>query len=135
MRTSPSVAFAQRAPFYKAREKARSIGVPKTASGGRRPLPGEHGFRFYPRFYTHVIDTMKRIPLGDGKSVYDNLIDLDYLSIVSWHLKDEAVWSDGEPITAEDVIFTQETIMNPKWTITDRSGHDQVSALKHGMEA
>jgi hypothetical protein len=25
-------------------------------------LPGEHGFRFFPRFYRHVTDTMSRIP-------------------------------------------------------------------------
>ena len=42
--------------------KARSQPVPGTASGARKPLPGEHGFRFYPRFYKHVIDTMARIP-------------------------------------------------------------------------
>ena len=42
--------------------KARSQAVPGTGNGGRKDLPGEHGFRFYPRFYTHVIDTMKRIP-------------------------------------------------------------------------
>ena len=46
---------------------------------------------------------------------------------VTYKLKDEAQWSDGKPITAEDVIFTQETIMNEKFTITDRSGHDQVT--------
>ena len=46
---------------------------------------------------------------------------------VTYKLKEEAQWSDGKPITAEDVIFTQETIMNEKWTITDRSGHDQVT--------
>src|SRR5690349_12416094 len=28
--------------------KARSIPVPHTARGGRRDLPGEHGFRFFP---------------------------------------------------------------------------------------
>src|SRR5687768_8853408 len=27
-----------------------------------RPLPGEHGFRFFPGFYRHVVDTMARIP-------------------------------------------------------------------------
>src|SRR4051812_14967810 len=27
--------------------KARSIPVPGTAAGGRKPLPGEHGFRFF----------------------------------------------------------------------------------------
>src|SRR5436189_4967196 len=25
-------------------------------------LPAEHGFRLFPSFYTHVIDTMSRIP-------------------------------------------------------------------------
>jgi uncharacterized protein with NAD-binding domain and iron-sulfur cluster len=30
--------------------KARSIPVPGTSGGGRRDLPGEHGFRFFPGF-------------------------------------------------------------------------------------
>ncbi len=38
--------------------KARSIAVPGTAEGGRRALPGEHGFRFFPGFYHHVPDTI-----------------------------------------------------------------------------
>src|SRR3954468_2075760 len=38
--------------------KARSIAVPHSASGGRNPLPGEHGFRFFPGFYHHVPDSM-----------------------------------------------------------------------------
>jgi len=46
--------------------KARTQPVPGTASAGRRDLPGEHGFRFYPRFYRHVIDMMARTPVGDG---------------------------------------------------------------------
>jgi uncharacterized protein with NAD-binding domain and iron-sulfur cluster len=53
--------------------KARSQPVAGTGTGGRRPLPGEHGFRFYPRFYKHVIDTMQRIPVGGGRSVADRL--------------------------------------------------------------
>ncbi len=53
--------------------KARSQPVLGSGSGGRLDLPGEHGFRFYPRFYTHVIDTMKRIPSPQGGSVYDQL--------------------------------------------------------------
>src|SRR5689334_12075162 len=28
--------------------KARSMNVPGTAAGSRKPLPGEHGFRFFP---------------------------------------------------------------------------------------
>ena len=57
--------------------KARSQPVPGTGTGDRLDLPGEHGFRFYPRFYRHVIDTMKRIPTtgGGDHSVADNLRD------------------------------------------------------------
>ena len=55
--------------------KARSIPVPHTATGGRRDLPGEHGFRFFPGFYHHVPDTMRRIPFaGNANGVHDNLI-------------------------------------------------------------
>ena len=35
--------------------KARSIFVPGTGTGGRRDLPGEHGFRFFPSFYRHLL--------------------------------------------------------------------------------
>ncbi len=37
-----------------------------SAPPGKQPLPGEHGFRFYPRFYKHVIDTMAKISDGAG---------------------------------------------------------------------
>ena len=56
--------------------KARSIPVAGTATGGRRPLPGEHGFRFFPGFYHHVPDSMRRIPFpGNRNGVWDNLVD------------------------------------------------------------
>ena len=55
--------------------KARSIGVPGSGVGGRRPLPGEHGFRFFPGFYHHVPDTMRRIPFpGNAHGVWDNMV-------------------------------------------------------------
>src|SRR5918911_5596773 len=54
--------------------KARSMdAIPGT--GGRRALPGEHGFRFFPGFYRHVPDTMSRIPFGGRqRGVLDNLV-------------------------------------------------------------
>ncbi len=55
--------------------KARSIPVPNTATGGRQDLPGEHGFRFFPGFYHHVPDSMRRIPFaGNANGVHDNLM-------------------------------------------------------------
>ncbi|MFQ5675122.1 MAG: FAD-dependent oxidoreductase [bacterium] len=67
--------------------KARSMAVPtphsppwstsaaKSKNSQKRPLPGEHGFRFFPGFYNHIIDTMKRIPYPNNKKgVLDNLV-------------------------------------------------------------
>lgn len=55
--------------------KARSIPVPHTATGGRKDLPGEHGFRFFPGFYHHVPDSMRRTPFGTNPNgVWDNLV-------------------------------------------------------------
>jgi 15-cis-phytoene desaturase len=54
--------------------KARSLSVPNTGKNGRKDLPGEHGFRFFPAFYRHLPDTMKRIPYAGNLSVFDNLV-------------------------------------------------------------
>ncbi len=55
--------------------KARSIPTDLPATGGRAPLPGEHGFRFFPGFYHHVPDTMRRIPFpGNADGVRGNLV-------------------------------------------------------------
>ncbi len=57
--------------------KARSINYRGDKNQYVNPLPGEHGFRFFPGFYKHIIDTMKRIPFQEdnssSKSVFDNL--------------------------------------------------------------
>ena len=53
--------------------KAWSVGVPGSAPDGRSPLPGEHGFRFFPGFYLNLGDTMRRIPTAEG-TVYDRLV-------------------------------------------------------------
>src|ERR671919_2606560 len=70
--------------------KARSFPFPGSATQGRPALPGEHGFRFFPGFYRHLPDTMRRIPYGGeqhrsgpgrarplahgGGNVFDNLV-------------------------------------------------------------
>lgn len=55
--------------------KARSHYLPGTGTHGRRDLPGEHGFRFYPGFYRHVIATMDEIadPESPSGAVSGNL--------------------------------------------------------------
>lgn len=69
-----SVDVYERQPHYVG-GKARSVSVPNTGTDGRPDLPGEHGFRFFPGFYKHITDTMKRIPYGTNpQGVFDNLV-------------------------------------------------------------
>jgi uncharacterized protein with NAD-binding domain and iron-sulfur cluster len=80
--------------------KARSIGAEGSSFGAspfrssdqarpsgpsRPPLPGEHGFRFFPGFYKHVIDTMDRIPYRGNGSVAQNLVDTTELRVALFH--------------------------------------------------
>jgi 15-cis-phytoene desaturase len=69
--------------------KARSQPVRDSGKNGRRDLPGEHGFRFYPRFYRHVIDTMNRIPVAGGGHVSDRLRGTTESAIAAI---DDATW-------------------------------------------
>ncbi|MFB6318328.1 FAD-dependent oxidoreductase [Saccharicrinis sp. FJH54] len=64
--------------------KARSINVPGTNKPNPELyLPGEHGFRFFPGFYKHVTDTMKRIPFKNNSAgVYDNLSDVTRVGLL-----------------------------------------------------
>ncbi|MGH3787566.1 MAG: FAD-dependent oxidoreductase [Pseudonocardiaceae bacterium] len=78
--------------------KARSIEVPPGGLGGRAPgtipetpseafvpwVPGEHGFRFFPGFYKHVIDSMRRIPTGEGRSVRDALVNTTRVGLTQY---------------------------------------------------
>lgn len=76
--------------------KARSIPVaPNPAGGqfveaihaheaghGQAPwVPGEHGFRFFPGFYKHVVDSMSKIPTSDGGVVSDHLVPTSRIAI------------------------------------------------------
>jgi uncharacterized protein with NAD-binding domain and iron-sulfur cluster len=82
--------------------KARSIPVPGSGTAGRQDLPGEHGFRFFPGFYKHVIDTMKRIPFGaGGGSCYDNLVTTSRILLArAGH--QERLWVARVPETPDD---------------------------------
>jgi geranylgeranyl pyrophosphate synthase/uncharacterized protein with NAD-binding domain and iron-sulfur cluster len=47
-------------------------------------VPGEHGFRFFPGFYKHVIDTMRRIPSFDGRMVADHLAPTTRMAVTQY---------------------------------------------------
>jgi peptide/nickel transport system substrate-binding protein len=54
---------------------------------------------------------------GDGRSV-------------TWKLKQGVKWSDGQPFTAEDVLFTYKYIINPAVGATSASSYDQVKSVR-----
>jgi geranylgeranyl pyrophosphate synthase/uncharacterized protein with NAD-binding domain and iron-sulfur cluster len=77
--------------------KARSIPVDDDGAGTsghaladtgvasiQHHLPGEHGFRFFPGFYKHVIDTMRRIPSFDERQVADHLVPTTRVGITQY---------------------------------------------------
>ncbi|MDX1994045.1 MAG: FAD-dependent oxidoreductase [bacterium] len=62
--------------------KARSISVPGSGKDGRANLMGEHGLRFFPSFYRHLPDTMKRIAIdGTNRTVYDNFVEVTRVDV------------------------------------------------------
>jgi peptide/nickel transport system substrate-binding protein len=44
-------------------------------------------------------------------------------TVVTWKLKSGVVWSDGEPFTSQDVVFTYRMLMDPANPIIDRSDY------------
>ncbi len=65
--------------------KARSAGVVGSGKDGRKDLPAEHGFRFFPRFYKHIVATMAQIPLKDDKGfVVDNLVETQKIRLAQF---------------------------------------------------
>ena len=45
---------------------------------------------------------------------------------LTYHVVPGATWSDGVPITSDDLIFTLETLRNPANNIASRAGYDRI---------
>ena len=50
--------------------------------------------------------------------------------VVTYKIKAAAKWADGKPVSADDIIFTQQTIMNPKWSISSRVGNEDIGRIR-----
>ncbi len=116
--------------------KARSIPVddPGGGHGGHElqdtgisslehHLPGEHGFRFFPGFYRHVVDTMARIPCGDGRSVADHLVPTSRCSITQY---DKPVFDFPAifPSSTDDLVAVFRALLQSVGPITELSVDD-----------
>jgi uncharacterized protein with NAD-binding domain and iron-sulfur cluster len=85
---------------YEARDrlggKARSLPVPGSGVDGRSDLPAEHGFRFFPGFYRHVPDTMRRI------GVDAHLVGAERILLAQGDGKNELITAAHLPESLED---------------------------------
>ncbi len=97
--------------------KARSLPVPGSQTPGRAPLPAEHGFRFFPGFYRHLYDTMRRIPDGEH-TVLDNLVTPKRMMLAQAGGRDEYVGPMAPPATPEDLAVASNFI----WSICTQLG-------------
>ena len=48
---------------------------------------------------------------------------------ITWKLKDCLYWSDGTPITSDDVKFTCEAVMDPGNAVATRTGYDKIASI------
>jgi peptide/nickel transport system substrate-binding protein len=70
--------------------------------------------------------------VGDLAAVVPTLanggISKDGLTI-TYHLRKNATWHDGVPVTSKDVVFTWHAIMNPTNNIVSHTGYDQIASM------
>src|SRR3989442_15793032 len=49
---------------------------------------------------------------------------------LTYHIKPEAKWSDGTPVSAQDFIFTWQTYINKAWDVANRTGYLSIYRAK-----
>jgi peptide/nickel transport system substrate-binding protein len=48
---------------------------------------------------------------------------------VTYHLRPNAKWQDGAPVTSKDVKFTWQAIMSPKNNVVSHTGYNQIASI------
>jgi geranylgeranyl pyrophosphate synthase/uncharacterized protein with NAD-binding domain and iron-sulfur cluster len=86
------------------RDQLGAFPAPPQVRKGEPPwVPGEHGFRFFPGFYKHVVDSMGRIPAGPGRTVADNLVSTTAFGITQYDRQPMFQFPARFPQTLDDV--------------------------------
>ena len=49
---------------------------------------------------------------------------------ITYHLRRDAYWTDGKPVTSADVKYSYEQIMNPANNVLERHGFDQIASIE-----
>lgn len=71
----------------------------------------------------YFADLAKEVPTLDNGGVSEDGL------IITYHLKEDIVWSDGDPFDCEDVVLTWETIMHPDSGAQSTSGYENMESV------
>lgn len=92
--------------------KARSTEVAGSAAGGRRPLPGEHGFRIFFGFYQNTPDSFRRIPFdANADGVFGNFTSATQFSFARDSKRQLVIPTDPVDPRSYSPILIHETIV------------------------
>src|ERR1700730_2427452 len=79
-------------------------------------------------FFFNVDDKLNLVPeiATEVPTVANGGVSKDGKTI-TYHVRRGVKWQDGQPLTAHDIVFTYQAIMNPKNNIQGRLGYDDVA--------
>jgi hypothetical protein len=92
-------------------------------------FPGEHGFRFFPSFYRHLFDTMRRTPVTNPhpserniRTVFDNLVPVDELGFARGEKKTSFALP-RKPVLSFELVrrYLREITRELEYTLEDMS--------------
>jgi peptide/nickel transport system substrate-binding protein len=72
----------------------------------------------------HVPALAAEVPTLENGGISEDLMTYTYT------LRDDVTWHDGEPVTAEDVVFTYEAIADPNVNARSRAGFELIESVE-----
>ncbi|MDI1476489.1 NAD(P)-binding protein [Polyangium sp. y55x31] len=86
-------------------------------------LPGEHGFRFFPAFYWHLFDTMRRTPILEDVPVSPVRAARTRAAIKRFGtLRDLRMWIDTYPMETTRTVYDNLVSTSTQAVMTEREG-------------
>jgi uncharacterized protein with NAD-binding domain and iron-sulfur cluster len=107
------VEIYERRPILGGKARSRTLSKADRVVPELVGLPSEHGFRFFPGFYRHLIDTMRRIPDGQGGRVIDRLVTVPNCAIAQFHEPFAVFPSKGPRSVRDSLGFLRQLLESP----------------------
>ena len=71
----------------------------------------------------YIPELAEEVPSAENGGISEDGLTITY------RLKEGVTWSDGEPLTSADVLFTWEAIMDPANAVNSQTGYDQIESI------